>query len=788
MSLDFEQLGLLYLGGHVDNDGTAPASRPTLVESKHLSTHAVIVGMTGSGKTGLGAVLLEEAAIDGIPAIVIDPKGDLGNLLLTFPGLDPAAIAPWVPQDDTADAVASRMRAGLAEWRQDPARIGAFEGAVERAIYTPGSKAGRGLSILQGFDAPGDDDSIDADEARRARAVALTSSLLGLAGIEGDPVQSPEHVLVSSVLLHLWQQNPHLDLGALLANIQNPPFAKLGLMAVDTVVPPADRQQIAMRLNTALSSPALQGFLEGEPLDVERLLYTAEGKPRLAIITLAHLSDELRMFFITLLLNEVLAWTRRQPGTTSLRALLYMDEVAGYLPPVKMPPSKAPILTLLKQARAFGGGCVLATQNPVDVDYKALGNAGIWFLGRLQTERDKARVLEGLEGNASATGSAFNKASVDAALSSLPKRSFYLHNVHAKAPHVFQTRFALSYLRGPLTPTELVRLRTSGAPVPVTSAPVAKPAPKSPTSSLSTAASSASSPPPLPGGVPVRFVGAGGEHLPYLWAKTTVQYKHAKSGVDVWQTRHLLVPFVDDVPAFDTVAEASDEASWSSSAPSSSSSFAPLPPLAARDKTWAAWTKNVAAAVVADLPLVLQTSPATGVVSKPGEARGPFIQRVAQRARELRDLEVEKLKKTWDAKIVKAQTALDRAEQKAASLDQRRSAQTMGATVDVGISVLGALFGSRRSVATAAGKAARSASRHMASGEGIDAANAAVDAAQAALTQVQTDAEAAFEGVHERIVKGAAVLEELRIPAKKVDVTVEACGLLWVSDSEAPPP
>lgn len=787
MSLDYEQLGLLYLGGHVDNDGTPPASRPTLVESKHLTTHAVIVGMTGSGKTGLGAVLLEEAAIDGIPAIVIDPKGDLGNLLLTFPGLDPAAIAPWVPQDDSADAVASRMRAGLAEWRQDPARVGAFEGAVERAIYTPGSKAGRGLSILQGFDAPGDDDSIDADEARRARAVALTSSLLSLAGIEGDPVQSPEHVLVSSVLLHLWQQNPHLDLGALLANIQNPPFAKLGLMAVDTVVPPADRQQIAMRLNTALSSPALQGFLEGEPLDVERLLYTAEGKPRLAIITLAHLSDELRMFFITLLLNEVLAWTRRQPGTTSLRALLYMDEVAGYLPPVKMPPSKAPIMTLLKQARAFGVGCVLATQNPVDVDYKALSNAGIWFLGRLQTERDKARVLEGLEGNASATGSAFNKATVDAALSSLPKRSFYLHNVHAKAPQVFQTRFALSYLRGPLTPTELVRLRTSGAPVP-TPAPASKPAPLRTPSNASS--SNASSPPPLPAGVPVRFVGAGGEHHPYLWAKTTVQYKHAKSGVDIWQTRHLLVPFVDDVPAFDTVAEASDEASWTAAPPSSSSSsssFAPLPPLAARDKTWVAWTKNVAAAVVADLPLVLQTSPATGVVSKPGEARGPFIQRVAQRARELRDLEVEKLKKSWDAKIVKAQTALDRAEQKAATLGQRRSAQTMGATVDVGISVLGALFGFRRSVATAAGKAAKSASRVMASGEGIDAANAAVDAAQAALTQLQTDAEAAFEGVHERIVKGAAVLEELRIPAKKVDVTVETCGLLWVSDSEAPP-
>jgi hypothetical protein len=574
MRTQYEQLGLLYLGGHVDADAPPP-TRPFLVKSKDLVTHAVIVGMTGSGKTGLGAVLLEECAIDGIPAIVIDPKGDLTNLCLAFPGLEPTSFAPWVGQGEDPAVVAERTRAGLAEWHQDPARIADFAGAVERVIYTPGSKAGRPLSIVQGFDAPAADTGLDADEVRRARAVSLTSSLLSLAGVEGDPVASPEHVLVSSVLLHLWAQGPKTDLGQLLAHIQNPPFARLGLMETDVVAPPAMRQTLALRLNTAFASPALQGFLEGEPLDVAKLLYTPEGKPRLAILTLAHLPDALRMFFVTLLLNEVLAWARHQPGTQSLRAVVYMDEVAGYLPPVANPPSKQPIMTLMKQARAFGVGCVLATQNPVDVDYKALGNAGLWFLGRLQTERDKARVLDGLEGSASATGVPFSRDGVDRALSALPKRSFYVHNVHAAAPAVFSTRYALSYLRGPLTPPEIQRVTaslSSSSPAPASSASsvTARPATSAPASPTATAATTTTSPPPLPSLVAQRFLPPDhGEALaPMLWAKVTVRYAHAKSGIDTWQTRHVLVPIVNDVPAFDQLEDAAAIApTWSTSPP-----------------------------------------------------------------------------------------------------------------------------------------------------------------------------------------------------------------------------
>jgi hypothetical protein len=774
MTTSYEQLGLLYLGGHLDPTGAVPATeRPYLLESKHLTTHAVIVGMTGSGKTGLGAVLLEEAAIDGIPAIVIDPKGDLGNLLLTFPKLEASALAPWVPAGEDPAAIAAGMAAGLAQWHQEPSRAALIEQAVERAIYTPGSRTGRGLSILQGFSAPPDDGSADVDEARRARAVALTTSLLTLAGIDGDPVQSPEHVLVASVLLDLWKSPGTPDLGQLLANIQNPPFQRLGLMAVDTVAPPAMRGQVAMRLNTALASPALQGFLEGEPLDIERLLYTPEGKPKLSILTLSHLPDELRMFFVSLLLNELLAWTRRQPGTSSLRALLYMDEVAGYLPPVAMPPSKAPLMTLLKQARAFGVGCVLATQNPVDVDYKALANAGVWYLGRLQTERDKARVLEGLQGNASATGHAFNPAAVDAALSALPKRAFFAHNVHASAPTVFQTRYALSYLRGPLTAAEVARFK-SAAPGPLPGTP--KPATAAPAASASAASSSASSAPLVPPGIEVRY-GAGAALRPCISATVNVQYtKRGKAGLEVWQRLNVVVPFADDAPAFDQVTVVDDADSWTTTVPSGAS-LAALPAVAQRDKSWTAWSKSLVAAVAQHLPLVLLHSASTDVLAQPGEDRGAFIKRVTFQARELRDAEVAAVQARYATKIERAMTAVEKAEAKLEAAGAKRSAQTMTTGVDVGLSVLGALFGNR-SMTTAATKAARSASKHVAGGGSVDRAEAELDAAREALAALQAEVDAALTEVHNAVVKEAATLTEVKIAAVKSGTTVERCGLV----------
>ncbi|MCL4813036.1 MAG: DUF87 domain-containing protein, partial [Vicinamibacteraceae bacterium] len=468
---DFEKLGVFYLGKAYDLEARRTRDDLVLYDSSDLVTHAVIIGMTGSGKTGLGIGLLEEAALDGIPALVIDPKGDLGNLMLTFPSLAPEEFEPWVLAEDAARAGVDRAawaatqaaawREGLERWGQDAARVRRFREAADIAIYTPGSSAGLPLSALKAFTAP--PPGLAADHELLAERISSSvTGLLTLVGIDSDPVTSREHILLATIVGDAWRKQESLDLEALIQRIQTPPFTRVGVLDLDAFYPAADRFQLAMRLNGLLASPGFAAWREGEPIDIDRLLYTADRRPRLAVLSIAHLSDAERMFFVSLLLNEVLAWVRRQPGTTSLRALVYMDEVAGYVPPVANPPSKAPLLTLMKQARAFGVGLVLATQNPVDLDYKGLGNAGTWFLGRLQTDRDKQRVLDGLEG-ALAGQEAMDRAALDRMLSGLGKRVFVMNNVHESGPVMFETRWVLSYLRGPMTRDEIRRLMATQA-------------------------------------------------------------------------------------------------------------------------------------------------------------------------------------------------------------------------------------------------------------------------------------------------------------------------------------
>ncbi|MDH5335475.1 MAG: ATP-binding protein, partial [Nitrospira sp.] len=464
---DFEKLGVFYMGRPYDL--AAKQARPgwLLYDSKDLVTHAVCVGMTGSGKTGLCLALLEEAAIDNIPAIIIDPKGDLGNLMLTFPSLKGEDFQPWINEDDArkkglspadyAQAQAELWTKGLAGWQQDGARIQRLRDAADVAIYTPGSNAGLPVSILKSFAAPAADVREDA-ELLRERISTTVTSLLGLLGIEADPIQSREHILLSTILDQTWKKEEDLDLASLIQAIQSPPVSKIGVMDVDSFFPSKDRFALAMKLNNLLAAPGFQAWLEGEALDIQSLMYTPAGKPRHAIFSIAHLNDAERMFFVTLLLSQMVGWMRAQSGTTSLRALLYMDEIFGYFPPVSNPPSKLPLMTLLKQARAFGLGVVLATQNPVDLDYKGLANTGTWFIGRLQTERDKARVLEGLEGASTSTGKRFDRGRMEQTLAGLGNRIFLMNNVHEDEPVVFETRWCLSYLRGPLTRTQIKTL------------------------------------------------------------------------------------------------------------------------------------------------------------------------------------------------------------------------------------------------------------------------------------------------------------------------------------------
>jgi DNA helicase HerA-like ATPase len=408
---DFEKLGLFYLGRESDASGTQ-LGNTLLYDSRDLLTHAVCVGMTGSGKTGLCLSIVEEAAIDGVPVIAIDPKGDLSNLLLTFPRLAPEDFRPWIDEDEarragvTPDAFASQQadlwRKGLSEWGEDGARIERLRAAAEFAIYTPGSRAGLPLSILSSFAAPPAAVREDA-EALAERASSTATGVLTLAGANAEP-RGREHTFLSALFAAAWREGRDLDLGSLIQQVQSPPFQRVGVLDLDSFYPAKERFDLAMQLNAVLASPGFEQWLEGDPLDPGTLLYTAAGGPRVSILSIAHLSDAQRMFFVSLLLNQVVGWMRAQSGTTSLRAIVYMDEIAGYFPPVANPPSKPPLLTLLKQARAFGVGVLLATQNTVDLDYKGLANAGTWFLGRLQTERDKARVLEGLEGVSAGAG------------------------------------------------------------------------------------------------------------------------------------------------------------------------------------------------------------------------------------------------------------------------------------------------------------------------------------------------------------------------------------------------
>ncbi len=556
----YEKLGVFYLGREFE-PATQQLGAEVLYDSRDLTTHAVCIGMTGSGKTGLCLSLLEEAAIDGIPAIAIDPKGDIANLALTFPALDPASFKPWVDAgeaarkgqtvDEYAAATAATWRKGLEEWGQDGARIQRLRDAAAIDIYTPGSRSGRPLSILRSFAAP---DPLVASDATalKERVGSAVAGLLGLLGIDADPIRSREFILLSALLDAAWRKGESLDLAALIRSVQKPPFEQVGVFDVESFFPAKDRTELALRINGLLASPGFEAWLDGDALDIQSLLYDAQGKPRIAIISIAHLNDAERMFVVTLVANELVAWMRRQSGTTSLRALFYMDEVFGYFPPGAMPPSKTPLLTLMKQARAFGLGVVLATQNPVDLDYKGLGNAGTWFIGRLQTERDKARVIEGLLGSDAAGG--MDKAQLEAAISGLPQRTFLMRNVHDAAPVMLRTRWALSYLRGPLTSAEIARLQ-AGRPATDSSSPADAITAAPGNAPQRAAPSIAAQRPIVPAGIPEKFLAAAGnqgvEYEPHVGARVRAHFVDAKAGIDAWENWYYLAPLTAQGPAWE---------------------------------------------------------------------------------------------------------------------------------------------------------------------------------------------------------------------------------------------
>ena len=786
----YERLGVFYLGRELD-----PASGKTgadlLYDSRDLTTHAVCIGMTGSGKTGLCLSLLEEAALDGIPAIAIDPKGDIANLALTFPELSPSDFEPWVDAGeaarkgqspaDYAAATAETWRKGLAEWNQDGERIRRLREAAEVTIYTPGSESGRPLSILKSFAAP-DSATLGDATALKERVGSAVGGLLALVGIDADPIKSREHILLSAILESAWRQGQSPDLAALIQAVQKPPFDKVGVFDLESFFPAKDRTALALAVNGLLASPGFSAWLAGEPLDVQKLLYTDAGKPRISVISIAHLGDAERMFVVTLIANEMVAWMRRQSGTTSLRAIFYMDEVFGYFPPSALPPSKPPLLTLMKQARAFGLGVVLATQNPVDLDYKGLGNAGTWLIGRLQTERDKNRVIDGLLGTDAAGG--LDRAALEALIANLASRTFLMRNVHDDAPVVMRTRWALSYLRGPITLAEIARLR---GPMPASAATgsASAAAARAEPAGRATPAATASSRPVVQAGVVEKFARAapGRDSVTYracAGARVRARFVDAKSGLDAWESWYYLSPIGRDGPDWSAAEVTPGDGPDLDDTPVAGAGYAEPPTAALSTRAWRGWASALEDHVYRNATLAVMNCPELKASAAPGGSEGEFRARLALALRERRDAEVEKLRAKYASKLAALKVREERADQKIEREQSQASSETLATAVSVGGSLLGALFGGRRGSASAkVASAARGIGRASRQRADVEHAEAERDTLRRQIEALETELEAEVAALEARYEPNALRIETVEVRPRKSDVAVGDLALVW---------
>ncbi|MEW5960489.1 MAG: DUF87 domain-containing protein [Chloroflexota bacterium] len=823
-----ERLGSFYLGAEYDLKTGHLLETAVNYDARDLTTHAVCVGMTGSGKTGLCVGLLEEAAIDKVPAIVIDPKGDITNLLLQFPQLRPEDFEPWVNIDDArrqgktvseyAQTTAEQWRAGLAGWGIGPDRIRLLKDAADFTIYTPGSDAGVPINILGSLAAPALDFE-DNVEAIRERISGTVLALLGLIGLKADPINSREAILLANIFEHFWRQQQDLDLTKLIMSIQNPPVRQIGVFEVNTFFPQKERFELAMAFNNLIASPNFKSWLEGEALDVDRLLYTADGQPRHSIFYIAHLSDSERMFFVTLLLENVLTWVRRQAGTTSLRALLYFDEIFGFMPPVAEPPSKRPLLTLLKQARAFGLGCVLVTQNPVDLDYKGLTNAGTWFIGKLQAGRDKERVLQGLQ---SAISQAGGQAQVnfDTLIGQLSNRVFLLHNVHEDRPLILYTRWAMSYLRGPLAKPQIRQLmahrkeRSQSRPIKPISPETAKPAVQAaaiPASrpAASTPAGYSEHPPTLEPNVPQVYlpleltaqaaIGALSQDLgrqievkqtrliyePAIIGGAEVRFVDHKRKLDEKVSKVLLAPPPDELSGVnwgeaESLTLTLDKLA-ARPAPTTGEHgpfFAPVPETANTAQELKNISTDLADWLFYDSRQTITVHPELGLFQEPNESTRAFRIRLQQAARENRDAEVDRLEAQYDKQFARWQDKLRRQERILAQDEAEHEARKREEMIGIGESVLGFFIG-RRSTRTLSRAATR---RRLTSQSKLDFEQTKEELAelQAEIKKLEEELK---EQADEITRKWADLLDDLtteEISPRRTDINVRLVALAWL--------
>lgn len=796
---DYEKLGSFYLGKKYDLAGRKLLDELVNYESKDLVTHALCVGMTGSGKTGLCLSLLEEAAIDGVPAICIDPKGDLGNLLLAFPNLAPADFQEWIepaeatrqgkPIEEIATDTANRWRQGLSDWHQGAERIAKYRESVDITIYTPGSNIGVPMTVLKSFDAPPAAVREDA-ETMREKVAAASSGLLTLLGIDADPLTSREHILLSNIFDQAWRNGNNLSLEDLIRQIQSPPIKKIGVIDLDSFYSPADRAKLSMSLNNLLASPSFAGWLEGQPLDIKGLLYNADGKPRLSIISIAHLNDSERMFFVTILLGELLAWMRAQPGTGSLRALFYMDEVYGYFPPSAKPPSKPPMLTLLKQARAFGLGIVLATQNPVDLDYKGLSNMGTWFLGRLQTQRDKDRVLDGLEGASMQQGSAFDRPAMERSLSALGNRVFLMNNVHDDGPTVFQSRWALSFLRGPLSRDQISKLmsekkraaqsngsgRSAGGAI----------------SGMGTA-KNAGARPIVPTDVTEKFLipskvsGSKSKTIyrPAVLCQSSIHFVKSTAGVDYWEDVQYMVDIQDEVPdpLWENAQKIEPDGLQLSNQPEDGFTFAELPAELSSAKNYTLWEKGIKDYFFRHVQCTVYSCKAIKQTTSPGVSEIDARIELSHAAKEARDAAVEKLKQKYAEKIRSLQARILSAQQRLEKEKQEAKSKQYEGIFNIGTTILGALLGNKIASQTNVSKAAtavKGLGKVTAQQGDVLRAQETYEELVSAKDEIERQCQEEIDAVSSQFSVENLALEAIDIPIRKADTKTKLISLVWV--------
>ena len=776
----------LFLGENVDPATHVRNGTKVELDPGSFTTHGVIVGQTGSGKTGLGIVLIEEALSAGVPALIIDPKGDLGNLLLTFPDMRAEDFAPWVERAGAADT-AKQWKEGLASWGIDGARIKTLRDSASFTIYTPGSSAGVQLNLTGSLQAP--KTAADDPESRIDEVGAVVSGLLGLMAIDSDPLSGRENILLTNLIDRAWAAGADLDMATLVAQVQNPPMRKLGVLELDSFYPAADRNALALKLNGLLASPSFAAWGEGVQLDIDSMLHDASGRPRAAIVSIAHLSDEERQFAVAVLLGKLISWMRRQPGTSQLRALVYFDEVFGFVPPTAMPPSKKPILTLLKQARAFGVGMVLATQNPVDVDYRALSNATTWMIGRLQTERDRDRLLDGMR-------SAAGGVDIDqlaATISGLAKREFVLHRSGQPKPSVFTSRWTMCYLRGPLTREQIATLMVNAPEkTTVAAAPTAAHAPPA----LGLSDDEVPVAPPVAKGTPAYFldpaapwassIGAdvsGARRQAALVARVQLLFDDDKAGLrqqEEWEAVFTPLSATFD-PASATNVDY-DARDLRTDAPANATYVLPAAPI-----NDAAWFKNASKALtdhlLATRTLVLKRNEQLGLWSRVAESDTDFTTRCDHAASAKADEETGALRTKLTEQISRVNNAIDEAQRKTDEVRTEAKTSRAHELIAGAGDLLGALLGGRRNARSIARSIGNAASRHGRASvkeEKLHTARDRVAAKTTDLHDLETKLHDDVFAVDTKWHDVGKAITTVGVPLERSDITVAELALVWI--------